>query len=196
MIRSGKQAALLIIVIMTGAFYAVMMRPLQHVEPNIGMLVIQNKDPIQAPSQPRIWKSWQHTYIDTVDFPVAWELTHRGIGSLGVQANIFLDLNTIMVSQDGGEYEFLVITDYFCGSQTMLTLNGMPIGVHDGNRVKSVFRATLLPGGNPLAINYIKTDGVNSLMVCYRPLNTKKLYTVGHASQGTHFFVPAAKRRL
>ena len=190
MTRSRRVSYLAIIVLLTGLFYTIMLWPPAPMQKKINMMLVCNAEPIEVISQPRIWKSWLHAYIDVVDFPVGWELTHYRAGSFGETTNIFLDLRTIMVSQDGGGYEFTVETDYFCVSETMLSVNGKPIGSHKDNLAKSSFIAHLAQGDNLLEINYMQTAGLNSLKVFYRPLNARRAYLIGQDSEGTHF-VPA-----
>jgi hypothetical protein len=187
MTRSRRAHYLAAIVLLTGMFYTMMLWPPAPIPQKINMMLVCNQEPIESMAQQRTWKSWSHDYIDKVDFPVGWELTHYRLGSLGAKTNIFLDLRTIMSSQDGGEYEYTVITDYFSLSEIMISINGKPIGSHKGDLVESRFVAHLAPGDNLLEINYIQTVGLNSLKVFYRPLNSKRTYYVGQDSDRTHF---------
>ncbi len=181
-------------VIAVGIYHGAMLRPIPELRPVMRMKAVKNLETVYSLDQERDWRVWRSGYVDTAEFPVRRELTHRRAGPLGISSDLFLDLETLMYSASGGEYVFLSYLGYSSSAKARIILNGEIAGVHKwrelGNRAE--FRKKLDKGVHRLEINYLQSAGSNYLEVFYSPPGTEEFFPVGKNSDNTFFNPPLA----
>lgn len=152
-----------------------------RVDPNITVVVSQNRTTIQNLNQPRDIENTKKVRLDVLNLANQNQFIHPQLGNVGYGVNFFADVETKFVIRRAGNYRFVVASD----DGFALDINGERLCQFTGQRALATQTCTvqLEEGEHHFQLAYFQAGGPAGLTVRYGIQGERRLYWFGENSR-------------